>query len=72
MVAFAQMRNAGELGLSIMARPCSPKPGQYTALRGAKPGALVERLGGHSDWSARQGFRAIDLAEVDVPAYEGE
>jgi len=34
--------------------------------------ALVERLGGHLDWSRREGFRAISLGEVDVPAYERE
>ena len=39
-------------------------------LQRAEPAALVERLGGHSAWTARQGFRPIDLAEVDVPAYE--
>lgn len=32
--------------------------------------ALVERLGGHLDWSRKEGFRAIRLGEVDVPAYE--
>lgn len=32
--------------------------------------ALVERLGGHFDWSRKEGFRAIGLGEVDVPEYE--
>ncbi|WP_225772898.1 hypothetical protein [Inquilinus sp. Marseille-Q2685] len=34
------------------------------------PAALVERLGGHFDWSRREGFRAIRLGEVDVPVRE--
>ncbi|TSD82834.1 hypothetical protein FFK22_040985 [Mycobacterium sp. KBS0706] len=32
--------------------------------------ALVERLGGHFDWSRKEGFRGIGLGELDVPAYE--
>jgi hypothetical protein len=32
--------------------------------------ALVERLGGHWDWTRKEGFRAISLGEVDVPEYE--
>lgn len=34
------------------------------------PAALVERLGGHFDWSRREGFWAISLREFDVPEYE--
>ncbi len=32
--------------------------------------ALVERLGGHCDWSRKDGFRPISLGEVDVPETE--
>jgi hypothetical protein len=32
--------------------------------------ALVERLGGHWDWSRKEGFRPIRLGEVDVPEVE--
>lgn len=32
--------------------------------------ALVERLGGHCDWSRKEGFRPIRLGEVDVPEVE--
>jgi hypothetical protein len=32
--------------------------------------ALVERLGGHFDWSRKDGFRAIGLGEFDVPEVE--
>lgn len=29
--------------------------------------ALVDRLGGHMDWNRREGFRAIDLSEFELP-----
>ncbi len=37
------------------------------ALPRSEPWPLVERLGGHLDWSKRDGFRALNLAAFNIP-----
>lgn len=39
-------------------------------LQRADATALVERLGGHFDWSRREGFRSMRLEDHDIPKYE--